>query len=299
MAEKKFGVALGGGGVRGLAHIKALQTIDACGIKPTMIAGTSMGAIIGAVYASGLSGDEMRQSIDRYLISHNDSLRDIFIKAPKLSKLMRIVRFNFTHGAILKSDKFLKYLASILKVKTFEELEIPLHIVATNFWTGEEVVISSGELIPAIGASMAIPGIFAPVEIDGKVLVDGGLCNNLPHSVLQQKCDITIAVDVAPPRYTNETKIPGLSDAIVGMFDVLVEQMVTAKLKQNPPDIYVRTCVQDIQVLDFHKSGEVLRQADEMAKQLQQKICSKITGSPPATESVTDNSNAKQVNKSR
>ena len=261
MIEKKIGVALGGGGVRGLAHAPALQAIDECGIKPAAIAGTSMGAIIGALYASGTSGDELVAGIDKYTVKDDDSLKDVISKAPLMAKWLSVVSLDLRHGGLFKTDGFLKYFSQKLKAKTFEDLEIPLHIVTTNFWTGEQVVFSSGDLLPAISASMAIPGIFAPVIIDGQVLVDGGLCNNVPYDVLQDFCDTTIAIDVAPARHSDSETVPNLTDSVIGMFDLMVERMETEKHKHSKPDIYLNTGIKNIRILDFHKSKEVLEQA--------------------------------------
>ena len=276
MTDAKFGVALGGGGVRGLAHIVALQAIDSCGVKPSVIAGTSMGAIIGALYASGISGEELYRKTTENILSRKDSFREVVGKAPKISQWLRVIKLNLHHGTIFKADRFLQQLSEIIKVKTFEELEIPLHIVTTNFWTGEEVVLSSGELLPAIGASMAIPGIFSPVTIDNQILVDGGLCNNLPVSVLHDKCNTTIAIDVAPNKPSDDDTMPGLSDSIIRMFDLMVEKAVDSYIRKYPPDIYVHAKTNDISVLDFHKSGEVLRQAATAAAELKTKLQAKL-----------------------
>ncbi len=259
--KQKFGVALGGGGVRGLAHTLALREIDACGIKPSAISGTSMGAIVGAMYASGIPGDELATRVENYLIDESDSIKDKLNKTRKASKWLKVLSLDLRHGGILNTSRFLKVFGEALKVKTFEELEIPLHIVATNFWTGEQVVFSSGELLPAIHASMAIPGVFAPVVINNQVLVDGGLANNVPYDVLEALCDVVIAIDVAPQRHSNTSTPPDMTDAVIGMFDVLVEKIVANRLQQDRPDIYINTGIKDVRVLDFHKAKEVMRQA--------------------------------------
>jgi len=276
MTNTRLGVALGGGGVRGLAHAPALQAIDECGIKPSVIAGTSMGAIIGALYASGTSGDELVASIDKYTVKDDDSLKDVISKAPHMAKWLSVVSLDLRHGGLFKTDGFLKYFSQKLKAKTFEDLEIPLHIVTTNFWTGEQVLFSSGELLPAISASMAIPGVFAPVVINGEVLVDGGLCNNVPYNILQDCCDTTIAIDVAPARHSDSETVPNMTDAVIGMFDLMVERMETEKHKRFKPDIYINTGIKNIRVLDFHKSKEVLEQARLPIERLKSELISRL-----------------------
>ena len=223
---ESLGLALGGGGARGLAHILALETIDSSGIKPTAISGTSMGAIIGALYAAGRSGAEIHQGIAEHFVRSGNPVKSIINKAPGFLKWMKAVRLEMKGTGFLKADGFLKYLHEEIGVATFEELEIPLSVVATDFWTGEEVVFSSGPLLPAIGASMAIPGVFTPIVIDGRVLVDGGIVNNVPFDILRDKCTRTVAIDVAPSRSHDEHSIPKMVDIVLGTFDMLVEKVI-------------------------------------------------------------------------
>ena len=258
---KTVGVALGGGGARGLAHVLALETIDACGISPTVISGTSMGAIIGALYASGQSGAEIRKGIERHIVTQNDNIKDIFGKAPDLFKWLRVVSIEMGRGGFLKADGFLKYLLAEMRARTFEELSIPLYVVATDFWSGQEVVFSSGELLPAIKASMAIPGVFAPVIVDDRVLVDGGMVNNVPFDLLADKCWCTVAVDVAPSRSPDERMVPGMVDSVLGMFDMLVEKTMDSKRKESSATIYVQPQIANVRVLDFDKIESVFDQS--------------------------------------
>lgn len=268
----KFGVALGGGGVRGLAHIPALEAIDEFGIKPVMLAGTSMGAIIGAMYASGLSGKEIRAIIDRHTIAKGKPLSNIYRKMENLIRWLSAVRPTRTRSGLLKADGFLHYLLQEIHVDTFEELKIPLQVVATDFYRGEAVVLSSGPLLPALQASMSIPGIFAHVEYDGKILVDGGLVNNLPYDLLVDRCDVSIAIDVAPSRDTENTKPPQMIDAILGMFDILVDKVTEAKLAEQAPTIYIRPKFVGIRTLEFDKAESVFRQAAPEIQVLRTKL---------------------------
>jgi NTE family protein len=258
---KRIGVALGGGGARGLAHILALEAVDEAGIVPSVIAGTSMGAIVGALYASGHSGEEIHQGFARHIIRKNDKLRDILDRRAELLKWLKSVKPELRGGGILRPDGFLRYLLDEIRAETFEELKIPLRIVATDFWSGREVIFSAGALMPAIQASMAIPGIFSPVVIDGRVLVDGGLVNNVPYDLLSSDCDCTVAIDVAAVRTPEENRVPGVLDSIFGMFDLLIERSVEAKLAVSPPTIYIRPGLSNIRVLDFNKHEEVFRQS--------------------------------------
>ena len=183
----KIGLALGGGGVRGLAHIPILETLDDFGIKPSIIAGTSMGAIIGALYASGMSGKEIRERISRHLILKDDTWRDIIAKKSDLLKLVTAFSAEFPRGGFINTQGFFEYLFSEIKKRTFEELEVPLLVIAADYWTAEEIVFETDALLPALQASMAVPGVFAPVSIGGRVLVDGGVVNLVPYDHLLER----------------------------------------------------------------------------------------------------------------
>jgi NTE family protein len=160
-------------------------------------------------------------------------------------------------------DGFLHYLVEQINMTEFEELKIPLRVVATDFYSGEPVVFDSGPLLPALKASMSIPGVFVPVEHDGKILVDGGMSNNLPYDLLPESCEVTIAVDVSPTRIKEDTEPPSMIDATLGMFDILMERVTKAMLEKHPPTLYFRPRIVDIRVLEFDKADEVFKQVGD------------------------------------
>ncbi|MFO8182565.1 MAG: patatin-like phospholipase family protein, partial [Candidatus Aegiribacteria sp.] len=180
---KGIGVALGGGGAKGLAHITMLELMDDMGIRPACIAGTSIGAVIGALYASGMPGAEIRSLVDDTIIKKGDSPNEVL---KNIKKIIHFMDVDFLGSGIFKGDSFMDYFYDEIKTDSFEELEIPLKVVATDFWKSEQVVLSSGDLIAAVKASMGLPGIFTPVEIDGRVLIDGGGVNPVPWDVLDE-----------------------------------------------------------------------------------------------------------------
>jgi NTE family protein len=257
----KIGLALGGGGVRGLAHIPVLETLEDLGIKPSIIAGTSMGAIIGALYASGMSGKEIRERISRHLILKDDTWRDIIAKKSNLLKLVKAFSAEIPHGGGINTQGFFEYLFSEIKKRTFEELEIPLLVIAANYWTAEEVVFEKGDLLSALQASMAVPGVFAPVSFAGKVLVDGGVVNLVPYDHLLERADFTIAVDVSKVRNPGKNEIPGALESVLGAFNIMQVSALAEKMKIRKPDIYVQTEIQGVRMLDFGKTEEVFLQA--------------------------------------
>jgi len=268
----KIGLVLGGGGVRGLAHISVLETLDDLGIKPSIIAGTSMGAIIGALYASGISGKEIRERISRHLILKDDTWRDIVAKKSNLLKLVKAFSSEIPHGGFINTQGFFEYLFSEIRKRTFEELEIPLLVIAADYWTAEEVVFEKDDLLPALQASMAVPGVFAPVSIAGKVLVDGGVVNLVPYDHLLERADFTIAVDVSKVRNPGKNEIPGALESVLGAFNIMQASALAEKMKIKKPDIYVQMEIQGIRMLDFGKTEEVFLQAAPAIALLRKKL---------------------------
>jgi NTE family protein len=268
---KRFGVALGGGGARGLAHVLVMESLDRLGIRPSVISGTSMGAIVGAMYASGRRGDDLRADLSEILVGKEDTLSSLFSKTPDILRLITSVTPYLKRGGFLSADKFLNYLLDEIQAETFEDLAIPFKVVTADFWTGEEVVITEGPLLPALKASMSIPGVFPPVELGGRVLVDGGVVNNVPWSVLND-CDFTLAVDVAPTRKMTVNPIPNMLDAVLGMFDIMIEKSVDQNLSDNPPSMYVKPEIVGIRTLDFDKVDTVFAQAESEIFQMEDEL---------------------------
>jgi NTE family protein len=268
----KIGLALGGGGVRGLAHIPILEMLDEFGIKPSMIVGTSMGAVIGALYASGMSGKEIRERISRHLILKADTWRDIIAKKDYLLKWVTAFSAEFPRGGFINAQGFFEYLFLEIKKRTFEELEVPLLVIAADYWTAEEIVFEAGDLLPALQASMAVPGVFAPVSIGGRVLVDGGVVNLVPYDHLLERCDFTIAVDVSKVRNPGKHEIPGALESVLGAFNIMQASALAQKMKRRKPDIYVQPEIQGIRMLDFSKAEEVFRQAVPAVELLKEQL---------------------------
>ncbi|WP_018969916.1 patatin-like phospholipase family protein [Rubritalea marina] len=255
---KKIGLCLGGGGAKGFAHIPILEVMDDLGVKPACISGTSIGAIVGALYASGRSA---REIADLSLFPKPKGLKEA-LKSKDLGKLWDMIDPDLGWNAkgLLKGEKVLGFLEESLKVKSFEELDIPFRCVATDFWNYEAVAIDSGNLLEAIRASMAIPYVFAPISKGGQVLVDGGLTNNVPVDLLDDDCDIKIAINLRGERSTPKDKIPNALDAVFHSYDIMMEATTQAKLESYPVDIYLHAPVVDVDVMDFHRAEEVYQQ---------------------------------------
>jgi NTE family protein len=279
---KKIGLALGGGGAKGFAHIPMLEVFDELGVKPSVITGTSIGAILGALYASGHTAKDIAEMFHKLIVPPNASLKDLIRKKDVL-KIFELLdpHISLKPQGLLKGEKLLEFLYSQMKVSTFEELEIPLKVVATDFWRREQVVFSSGELMPALRASMALPYIFTPVEQDGRILVDGGLVNNVPHDLLSRECDVRIAVDIMGTDTTPPTKIPSFRDAVFHTYQVMMNAMAEEKLANHPVDIYVRPPLVDVEILDFHKPWEIYEQGLAAKDEFKYRLERALSGRSP------------------
>jgi NTE family protein len=267
---KKVGIALGGGGAKGLAHIPMLEVLDELGVRPRRIAGTSIGSIMGVLYASGLSAAEIREGISQ-LTETPRTLKEIF-EARELPAWLDFIDIDLGRSSLLKVDSFLAELAGVIGVTSFEELKIPLAVVAADFWAREEVVFESGPIIPAVAASFALPGIFKPIVMGEQVLVDGGSVNPIPYDLLQDECDIVIAVDVLGERKPGDELLPSYTETIFNTFQISEQSIVNAKIKASPPSIYVESGVENVKVLEFHKAPEIYEQARPAARKLREEL---------------------------
>ena len=265
----KIGIALGGGGAKGLAHVVMLEALDEMGLKPAYVSGTSIGAVAGVLFCSGFSGKKLREAISQITVSQNDTWRDVLTKKHPF-KWLDFISPQLDGAGLLKSEKFINFLFEEIKARTFEELSVPLCLVASDFWSREEVILNKGELIPAVQASMALPGLFPPVVLGDRVLIDGGAVNPVPFDLLPKDCDLTIAIDVIGSRTAGADRLPSLTDAIFNTFQIMEKSIIREKLKTTSPSIYLEPDISGIRVLEFHKADQIFRQtlpAKEMLKQ--------------------------------
>lgn len=255
-----IGLALGGGGAKGLAHILMLETLDDRGIVPRVVAGCSIGAIIGALYASGLSGREIRAQLELFFVDPKSSEERLFAM-PKSLRWLDFIDPALVGGGLLGSADFIQYLGEVMPARHFSDLKIPLKVVTADLMSGEQVVIDSGELLPAIQASMAVPGVFPPVRVNGRSLVDGGVVNPLPFDLVAPGSDIVIAIDVSGNRELADGEKLSSLGVLLQSFHNMSNNLLAEKLKQRRPDIYVRPDIQDVRVLEFYKAHTVFEQA--------------------------------------
>jgi len=265
-----LGVAFGGGGMKGWSHVGVISVLDRYGLQPSLIAGCSAGAIMGAYYAYGYSVEDMVR----------------FMRDQRTSALFSL-RFD---GLGLFDNRALgDYLRQHFQDCTFEDLKTPFYVICTDLESGREVVLNSGPLVDAVLASSAMPGIFSPIEIGGQLLCDGGLCNNVPVSVLvSHGARYTIAVrlhrdtrdlSTIPLRRIavhgekgisvslwaerlarsirkDKSHLPNGLEVVSRALDLLVGQIERYRLQAYPPDVIITPEVSHIKTLSFSEEKE-------------------------------------------
>ncbi len=255
---KKIGLALGGGGAKGLCHIAFLKALDEMGLKPSIIAGTSIGAIVGGFYAAGISGVQMEDILGKVGFMDINKMVDLS---------------SLRSSAILKGKGVEDFFYKNIPARKFEELKIPLKVVATDFWRRKEVILESGELVPAIRASMSMPAIFKPVTIGDTVLVDGGAVNPLPYDIIRKECNILIAIDVSgekPP--PEQGPMPSMLESIMSTFQIMQASIVENKKRISRPDIYIKPELTNIKVLEFYRYAEIMDGVKDDVEQFKREV---------------------------
>jgi NTE family protein len=299
--EKKIGLALGSGGARGLAHLGVIRALREAGLDADMVAGTSMGALVGMGLAAGRL-DEMRE-----VVLHLDWKQALhyFVEA-------RIPRSGLIDGA-----RVLEFIRRHSRDRRIEELDIPCAAVATDLASGGEVILDRGETAGAIRASIAVPGLFTPVHLGGRLLVDGGLVNPLPVNVARRLgADVVIAVDVAhfepltpaqmagrkpakrpasPAARRVQERMeqagkrwrtlasksflapmikaieaweqePGMLDVLGIALRIMESQVTEMRFRTEPPDFLIRPELADVFFMEFHRAPEIEQAGYEAAK---------------------------------
>lgn len=245
-------LALGGGGARGLAHIGALKVLEANNIRPSLITGCSIGAVIGAYYALGGDISELEKKI-------NSLSKRQMLKLLDMGKLSR---------SLLAGKKVRDFISAYLGDKDFKDTDIPLRIVATNLGTGQETWFSKGSIVSAAQASISVPGIFPPVEIDGNYFVDGGITNPTPiDEAAKGRPDLVIGVDLMVRRGF-AIKNPTFLTTLMQSYEIIRTQSIVYKMQKHLKNTVLikpesRATIDSFKFYDINKfiqAGEVAAQ---------------------------------------
>jgi len=278
----RIGLVLSGGGARGLAHVGVLKVLQEAKVPVDVIAGTSMGAIIGGLYASGMTPDEIEREIlelewgglfesrePRQMLSQRRKEED-FLLSPVLRLGFRDGEFRLPTGAVSTralETMLRRYTLPARHLASFDGLPTPFRAVATDMETGEAVVLDHGDLAGALRASMSVPGFFSPLEMDSRILGDGGLVNNLPVDVARRMgADVVIAVNIGTPLAGRETLV-SLLGITAQMVNILTEQNVKASIATlTPADVLLQPDLGKLSSADFDRAEELMRLGSEHAR---------------------------------
>jgi NTE family protein len=259
MSEPKIGLALGGGGARGLAHIPMLEVFDELGVKPAIIAGCSMGALVGAAYACGMTAKDMRLQAEKILGNRMGAARYVF--GTRGSKMRDIISLRGLMSLHLHGEKLVDLALPDSLVQNIEETQIPLRIIATDFERMEERVLSQGSIVKAVAASIAIPGLIVGPRIDGHVHVDGGVTNPVPFNHVREGMDIVVAIDVTGKPKALARAHPSNMELAVGSMLIMFNQLAELRRAVSPPDIYIRPEVESFGSREFFRPREIFEAA--------------------------------------
>jgi NTE family protein len=272
-ARPRIGLVLGGGGARGAAHIGVLEVLQKLRVPIDCVAGTSMGALVAGAWAAGMSPEKMREALAAADWS------DMFVDNPEYAEMSyrnKLVSRSYLpgsesgvsangvayQGGVVAGQKIKLFFNQLVRAnqgeRNIEDLPLPLSIVATDIGTGERVVFRDGALTTAMRASMSVPGLLAPVDHQGRKLVDGGLVDNLPIAEVRERCraDVVIAVNVGSPLLKAE-EVGSLLTVSAQMVGILTEQNVQRSLATlKAADIYIQPELNGITAADFSKHAE-------------------------------------------
>jgi NTE family protein len=270
VSSPTIALALGAGGARGLAHIAVLEALDDLGLPPIEIAGTSMGAILGAAYAAGLTGREIRAHL-LGLLRDRAGVMSLLLRA-RVGRFKDLFNGSFANPVLIDGEAFLDLFWPKTVPDRFEELKMPFTAVATDYAGRCEAAFNSGPLAPAVAGSMAIPGLVKPVVANGRVLVDGGAVNPLPFRGLIARADIVIACDVTGGPVADRTGAPTPFEAMFGTAQIMQNAITAEMLKVSQPDILLAPAVQSFRVLDFFKAAQILSASEPMRDEIKRRL---------------------------
>lgn len=272
--DPTFAVAFGGGGARGLAHIHVIEVLDELGIRPTAIAGSSIGAIMGAGMAAGMSGKDIHAYARSVLSRRSEVASRVWRSRPGSFREMmeggfRVGQFNI--------ERILKAFLPHEIPDDFAALEIPLKVTATDFFGHGLAVFEEGGLYSALAASAAIPAVFRPVSRDGRLFIDGGIYNPVPFDLVSDMADIVIAIDVVgAPAEGSRKRLTGI-ELVFGASQLMMQSIIAMKLKHGRPAVFLRPPISGFRVLDFLKIEAVLAEAAALKDELKRAIDHAVT----------------------
>jgi NTE family protein len=255
MRKPRIGLALGSGSSRGWAHIGAIRALEERGVKPDFVCGTSIGALVGAIYASG-----QLEALERW------------VTGLAWSQVVRLMDLTWK-GGLIRGQRLFNLFRSTFEDREIDQLDMRFGCVATELSSGREIWIQHGSLLDAARASIAMPGLFTPVVRDGTVLVDGGLVNPVPVSMCRAfGAEIVIAVDLSwgklgpyrnmgrdlPKRASEQPKIPSIFEVFNTALDITEQRVARSRLAGEPADVLITPLLADFGTMEYHRGVEAI-----------------------------------------
>jgi NTE family protein len=254
MEKTKIGLSLGSGLARGLAHVGVMKALVQAGVRIDYIAGTSMGSVVAALYASDFGIKMMERLVQR--ISRRTWMD-----------------FTFPRMGLIAGERLEELMYLLTGRRCIEDLPLPLAIAATDLCAGEQVILRSGCIARAVRASCALPGVFSPVQVGGRMLVDGGVLERVPsRAVKEMGADLVIAVDVG--YYVEEYKINHIFDVMAKAIDLMSREICQNQLE--PADVLIAPDMRDIGPFHFQRVHEIIRRGEEAARKALPRIQSTV-----------------------
>lgn len=268
-ASPTIAVALGSGGARGLAHIPLLEVFDELGVRPAVVAGTSIGAIIGAAYCAGIPAKTLRlHMLDTFRDRTKVMARLIETRVGRITDMFS----GFGNPLLVDGERVLANFWPEGVPEDFTELQIPFLAVATDYFRRSQVVFSDGPLRPAVAGSLAIPGLVKPVAHRGRILIDGVAVNPLPFDLLIGQAEYVIAIDVEGGVGPDHGRLPSGIEITIGTIQIMQEAIVNAKLEIQRPHAVLRPDVGVYAALDFFKAKQILGAGDALKDDLKRQL---------------------------
>ncbi|KAF0280640.1 MULTISPECIES: patatin-like phospholipase family protein [Spiribacter] len=260
----RIGLALGGGAARGWAHIGVIRALRQQGIEPSIIAGTSVGAIVAAMFCNG--------RLDAF---------ETWVRSLKRRDVLSYIDVNLGHGGFIQGHRLMAQLDRTLGAVDFADLQRPLGVVATDLYSGQERWLRRGDLASAVRASMALPGLFTPVYRDSEWLADGGLVNPVPISLCHAMgADRVIAVNLSdglmgrriPAQPADASAPPGVFDVIATAVNVMQDRITRSRMAGDPPDLLIAPQLAHIDLLELHRADDAIAEGEAAVARLQPAI---------------------------
>ncbi len=255
---KRLGIAFGGSGAQGIANIAYVKALELMEIKPDIVSGAGIGAVVAAMYAAGMTSQNMM-----------DFLQEV--NFPGAKRPINISKIKDAKYGILDGLGLEEYYKMVVPIKVFDRLYFPLKVVAANYASGEQIVFGEGDVGPAIRAAVAIPGIFSPHDVNGVVMMDGSCINPVPFDIIREDCDVLACID-PQINESSEDLSPFVFPALLNASNASKKALVTEKQKSCAVDLFERVIVEDINMFDFALFADIVASAEEAAGVFCQKL---------------------------